>query len=103
MTLETFFAKFDQFADAPDAVARMRRLLIHLAVNGKLVPNDLGESPVTLSLAGPSPDDGVLAPNWRSGLVGDAFTFEYGDSLPAPKRPDSQRSKGFVHPRTFRL
>ncbi len=37
MTLETFFEKFDQFADAPDAVAKMRELVLDLAVQGKLV------------------------------------------------------------------
>ncbi len=34
MTLETFFKKFDLFADAPDAVAKMRELVLHFAVNG---------------------------------------------------------------------
>ena len=37
MKLETFFEKFDQFADAPDAVAKMRELVLELAVQGKLV------------------------------------------------------------------
>jgi type I restriction enzyme S subunit len=37
MTLETFFEKFDQFADAPDAVAKMRELVLDLAVTGRLV------------------------------------------------------------------
>jgi type I restriction enzyme, S subunit len=37
MTLETLFEKFDQFADAPDTVAKMRELVLHLAVTGKLV------------------------------------------------------------------
>ena len=37
MTLETFFAKFDRFADAPDAVAKIRELVLQLAVQGKLV------------------------------------------------------------------
>jgi type I restriction enzyme S subunit len=37
MTLDTFFKKFDQFADAPDAVAKMRGLVLELAVQGKLV------------------------------------------------------------------
>jgi type I restriction enzyme S subunit len=37
MKLETFFEKFDQFADAPDAVAKMRELVLNLAVQGKLV------------------------------------------------------------------
>jgi type I restriction enzyme, S subunit len=36
--LQTFFKKFDQFADAPDAVAKMRELVLHLAFSGKLLP-----------------------------------------------------------------
>jgi len=43
MTLETFFEKFDQFADAPDAVAKMRELVLELAVQGRLasaLPSD---------------------------------------------------------------
>ena len=36
MKLETFFEKFDQFADAPDAVAKMRELVLELAVQGRL-------------------------------------------------------------------
>ncbi len=36
MKLETFFEKFDQFADAPDAVAKMRELVLELASTGKL-------------------------------------------------------------------
>ncbi len=37
MELATFFEKFDQFADAPNAVAKMRELVLHLAVTGRLV------------------------------------------------------------------
>ena len=36
MKLETFFEIFDQLADAPDAVEKMRELLLELAVQGKL-------------------------------------------------------------------
>jgi type I restriction enzyme, S subunit len=36
MKLETFFEKFDQFADAPDAVAKMRELVLEFAVRGLL-------------------------------------------------------------------
>ena len=36
MTLETFFEKFDQFADTPDAVAKMRELVLDLAIQGRL-------------------------------------------------------------------
>ncbi len=84
--LHTLFEKFDLFADAPDAVAKMRGLLTHFAVSGELVPNEPRDKPVALSLSGPSPEDEGVPPNWRCGLIGDVFTFEYGDNLPAPKR-----------------
>ena len=32
MKLETFFEKFEMFADAPKAVAKMRELVLELAV-----------------------------------------------------------------------
>ncbi len=40
MKIETFFEKFDQFADAPDAVGEMRELVLHLAFAGKLLTTD---------------------------------------------------------------
>lgn len=40
MTLETFFEKFELFADAPGAVAKMRELVLRLAMQGKLVAQD---------------------------------------------------------------
>jgi type I restriction enzyme S subunit len=46
MKLETFFEKFDQFADAPGAVATMRELVLELAATGRLVPEVL-DRPVT--------------------------------------------------------
>ena len=36
MNLETFFDKLELFADAPDAVAKMRELVLELAVRGRL-------------------------------------------------------------------
>ena len=45
MKLETFFENFDKFADAPDAVAKMRELILSLAFQGKLVPQDSGDEP----------------------------------------------------------
>ena len=36
MTLVTFFKKFDQFAAAPNAVAKMRELVLELASKGAL-------------------------------------------------------------------
>ena len=40
MRLETFFEKFELFADAPNAVAKMRELVLDLAVSGRLIPPD---------------------------------------------------------------
>jgi type I restriction enzyme S subunit len=36
MKLETFFEKFNQLADAPDAVAKIRKLVLRLAFSGGL-------------------------------------------------------------------
>ena len=47
MKLETFFEKFDQFADAPDAVEKMRELVLLLAVQGKLVDQLPSDEPAT--------------------------------------------------------
>jgi type I restriction enzyme S subunit len=45
--LETFFEKFTLFADAPDAVAKMRELVLQLAVTGKLVAQDKCDEPAS--------------------------------------------------------
>ena len=47
MTLEIFFEKFDQFADAPGAVGKMRELVLELAVTGKLVAQDNRDEPAS--------------------------------------------------------
>jgi len=46
MKLETFFEKFDLFADAPGAMAKMRELVLQLAVQGRLVDQVHDEEPV---------------------------------------------------------
>ena len=51
MKLETFFGNFDLFVDAPDAVAKMRKLILQLAVIGKLCPQDSSEEPASVLLA----------------------------------------------------
>jgi type I restriction enzyme S subunit len=46
-----FFDKFNQLADAPNAVHKMRELVRHWAVTGKLVPRDRNDEPATELLA----------------------------------------------------
>ncbi|MGA2546182.1 MAG: restriction endonuclease subunit S [Rectinemataceae bacterium] len=40
MTLDTFFHQFDEFAAAPNAIQKMRELILELAVRGRLVEQD---------------------------------------------------------------
>lgn len=43
MNLKTFYEKFERFADAPGAVAKMRELVLGLAVQGKLTERNSGD------------------------------------------------------------
>jgi len=45
--LHTLFQKFDQLADMPDAVGKIRELILRLAVQGKLIPQDPKDEPAS--------------------------------------------------------
>jgi type I restriction enzyme S subunit len=47
MNAERLLAHYEQVADAPDAVARVRRFVLDLAVRGKLVPQDANDEPAS--------------------------------------------------------
>jgi type I restriction enzyme S subunit len=47
MKAAIFIEKFAQFANAPDAVPKMRELMLHLAVHGKLVGQSTNDEPAT--------------------------------------------------------
>lgn len=47
MKLETFFEKFEVLADAPDAVAKIRELILESAIRGKLVPQNASDEPAS--------------------------------------------------------
>jgi hypothetical protein len=46
MNAERLLAHYERIADAPDAIARLRRFILDLAVRGKLVPQDANDEPV---------------------------------------------------------
>jgi len=50
MTVETFFANFGHLADAPNGVKKLRELILQLAVQGKLVPQDESDEPASILL-----------------------------------------------------
>jgi type I restriction enzyme, S subunit len=50
MGLQAFFYNFALLADASNGVAKLRELILQLAVQGKLVPQDLNEEPARVLL-----------------------------------------------------
>ncbi|MFB0690281.1 restriction endonuclease subunit S [Agrobacterium pusense] len=47
MNAERLLQLYEQIADAPDAIARLRRFILDLAVRGKLVPQDPADEPAS--------------------------------------------------------
>lgn len=47
MNAERLLAHYEKIADAPDAIARLRRFILDLAVRGKLVPQDAKDEPAS--------------------------------------------------------
>jgi len=50
MTSHDLIAAFDAVAEAPDGIARLRELVLRLAVRGRLVPQDPGDEPASMLL-----------------------------------------------------
>jgi type I restriction enzyme S subunit len=47
MNADRLLAHYEQIADTPDSIARLRRLILDLAVRGKLVPQDPNDEPAS--------------------------------------------------------
>lgn len=47
MNAERLLQHYERIADAPDAIARLRRFILDLAVRGKLVPQDASDEPAS--------------------------------------------------------
>jgi len=51
MNAERLLEHYARIADAPDAIARLRRFILDLAVRGKLVPQDPNDEPASVLMA----------------------------------------------------
>ncbi|MER9831367.1 restriction endonuclease subunit S [Mesorhizobium sp. M0134] len=50
MNADRLLAHYERIADAPDAIARLRRFILELAVRGKLVPQDASDESTSTAL-----------------------------------------------------
>ncbi|HEV7457316.1 MAG TPA: restriction endonuclease subunit S [Roseococcus sp.] len=109
MNAARLLALYERIAEAPDAVARLRRFVLDLAVRGKLVAQDARDEPASRMMAklgqirrrggGDSCDDlkGRDAPyalpeSWAWVRVGDAFQYDAG----AKRDPKSLDPNGWL-------
>lgn len=91
MKAERLLVHYEQVADAPYAVARLRRFILDLAVRGKLVPQDSKDEP-SLELmrraAKENWDKADLPHGWLRARIGAVLEFQYGKGLKASERFD---------------
>jgi type I restriction enzyme, S subunit len=73
MNATQLLADFDRLAEAPNAVPRLRRFILDLAVRGKLVEQDAGDEPAAMLINRIEAEKSRLV---RSGLAGKQEVFE---------------------------
>jgi type I restriction enzyme, S subunit len=73
MNAELLLAHYERIAEAPDAIARLRRFILDLAVRGKLVEHG-GDGSFTQSPDAPYP----IPSNWRWRRIGDELELLNG-------------------------
>ena len=66
MTADRLLALYDRVADAPDAVSRLRRFVLDLAVRGKLVEQNLTDEPASELLKRIPSSASPCAASWSS-------------------------------------
>ena len=94
MNVDRLLAHYKRIADAPDAVPRLRRFILDLAVRGKLVAQDPNDEPASISLVEGKrrrPQREVRSldvPGWLVAPVASLLQFRYGKGKKASERLD---------------
>lgn len=91
MNAEHLLEHYERIADAPDAIARLRRFVLDLAVRGKLMPQDPSDEPapeLLKRIAKEKVEQADLPKGWRKAKVGSILDFQYGKGLKASERAD---------------
>jgi type I restriction enzyme S subunit len=92
MNAEGLLERYRRIADAPGAIVRLRRLVLDLAVRGKLLEQQQEDepSPDLLPLVVEVTADQVALPRgWYKASVGKVLEFKYGKGLKASERLDT--------------
>jgi type I restriction enzyme S subunit len=93
MNADRLLAHYQRIADAPDAIPRLRRFVLDLAVRGKLVLQELNEPLAKRYSDEPSSDD--LPSNWRLLNFGKFCDIE-GGNQPPKSRFISEAKEGYI-------
>jgi len=78
MTPARLLQHFDRISEAPNAIPRLRRFILDLAVRGKLVPQDLNDEPASELLKRIQTEKGQLReskPGAQLQLTSEEFPF----------------------------
>lgn len=94
MKLESFFEKFDLLVDSLDAVSKLRALVLHSAMMGKLTERDLKNESVGTKYYD-EPASEALPANWRLLNFGTFCDIQGGNQPPKSQFIDTPRA-GYV-------
>ena len=81
MNTDRLFALYDRVADAPDAVGRLRRFVLDLAVRGKLVEQDPADEPASELLRRIAAEKARLV---KAGEIRKPRDLSHGEDMVAP-------------------
>lgn len=91
MSIDALLTHFDRLIQTPEAVSRLRRFILDLAVRGKLVPQDPADEPaarasITKKQRKPHQARPANIHGWLVAPVGSLLEFQYGKGMKASER-----------------